>query len=230
MAKVKGIFVAGTDTGIGKTVVAGGLARALCRRGLRVGVFKPISSGGLGDIRFLTRCAGLPFTPDRFNPVRFKYPLAPSVASRLEKKPVNLRKVFSAFSKIKNEYDYLIVEGIGGLLVPVTGNFYTVDFAKQLQLPLVVVARLGLGTLNHTLLTLKEAQREYLSVRGVILNAFGSHPRGLAERTNPQELRRITKVSLLGILPLVKNLNGHSASLDRLAMQIENHIDLDKLL
>ena len=211
--RARGLFVTGTDTGVGKTMVACALAAWAHRCGLDVGVMKPVATGGrrLGgrwvseDAVQLARAAGRADPWAFINPVCFREPLAPWTAARRARQPIQLSTILAAFAQLAARHDFVIVEGIGGLLVPLTARLMVADLAAQMALPLVVVARPGLGTLNHTLLTLEEARRRGLNVRAVILNHAEPPPRApmarLAEATNPNVLRRWTHVPVYGPLP-----------------------------
>jgi dethiobiotin synthetase len=168
--KAKGAFVTGTDTGVGKTWVACRLAEALRRKGLRVGVLKPAESGQGGDAQKLKRASGCPLPLDVIRPYHFKLPLAPAVAAHLEGRRVSLPKIKAAYAALRDVSDVVLVEGAGGLLVPYGPGLNGAGLAKALGLPLLVVARAGLGTLNHSLLTLEAAQRRRLKVLGLLLN------------------------------------------------------------
>jgi len=120
------------------------------------------------------------------SPLRFRNPLAPSVASELEKRPMDLKKVFWAYREIREIYNFIIVEGIGGLLVPFTNNYFVADLVKEFDLPVVIVARSGLGTINHTLLTVQAAKNRGLEIKGIILNGQPEANLSLAEKTNPR--------------------------------------------
>jgi dethiobiotin synthetase len=171
--KARGAFITGTDTGIGKTWVACQLARALRQKGLRVGVLKPAESGDGGDALNLKRASGCPLPLKVIRPYHFKQPLAPAVAARLEGKRVALAKIQAAYIEIRRVSDVVLIEGAGGLLVPYGPGLDGAALAKALKLPLLIVARAGLGTINHSLLTLEAARRRRLKVLGVLLNRRG---------------------------------------------------------
>jgi dethiobiotin synthetase len=162
---VRGFFVTGTDTGVGKTVVTGGLAVALRAEGRTVGILKPVQSGAraddpAGDAALLgATCV-----------YAFEAPLAPLVAARLEGAAVELEPVVRAAERLAAANDVLLVEGAGGLLVPLAEGLLVADVARALALRLVVVARAGLGTVNHVLLTLDAARARGLEVAAVVLN------------------------------------------------------------
>jgi dethiobiotin synthetase len=200
MKNLKTLFVAGTDTGVGKTLVAAGITRMLINCGIDVGVFKPIASGGLvsEDGKLLQKAARLPDSAyPGIVPLHYKQPLAPWVAGWKEGK-VDLAKVENVFQNAKKKYDYLIVEGIGGVLVPITKDFLAVDWAMRWKLPTLVVARAGLGTINHTLLTVEALQKRKVKVLGVVVNGYKG--KTIAERTNIQALKKLLKVPVFGPL------------------------------
>ncbi len=197
---MSGIFIAGTDTGVGKSLVAAGLARLLVNQGVRVGVLKPVASGGLvsDDGKLLQTAAKLPNSAYRgIVPVHYRLPLAPWVAGWKEG-AVPLAKVEKAYQAAKKAHEFLVVEGIGGVLVPITRDFWAVDWIVKWKLPTLVVARAGLGTLNHTLLTLEALQRRKVWVAGVIVNGYKG--KNVAERTNVLALRKLASVPVYGPL------------------------------
>ena len=210
VAEPDGVFVTGTDTEVGKTVIAGAIALLLRRAGRRVGVFKPVATGCRHDPRgdlvsadaeFLAHCADSPADLPTINPVRYADALAPSVAARRAKRPVDFEAIDRAYRRIRQDRDVVVVEGIGGLMVPLDERTFVTDLAKRLRLPLVVVARAGLGTINHTLLTLDAARRAGLDIAGVFLNHYRPSEATLAEETNPDEIARCGNVDLPTVVP-----------------------------
>ncbi len=206
---VGGCFVTGTDTGVGKTAVAGGLAAGLRARGLNAGVMKPVQTGvpraerdaGGGDGGFLLRAAGLADPFALVTPVCLEAPLAPLVAAQLEGTVVDLAILDAARDQLRARRDFLVVEGAGGLAVPVAEGVLMADLARRWNLPLLVVARPGLGTINHTVLTVEFARARGLSVAGVVINGFPPDGGGEAERTNPAVITGLTGLPVLGIIP-----------------------------
>lgn len=200
LPKDKGVFVTGTGTEVGKTYVAGVIIKQLKREGLSVGVMKPVSSGGREDAVFLKNIAGVNDPLDVINPVFFKLPLAPYTASEIEKKKVDFRKIWDAYKYLRKKYEYLVIEGAGGLLVPVTQKFFVADIAKYMGLPLVIVARPDLGTINETLLTAFYARHAGLKVSGFVVNYSRRLKEGYAEKTGPEVIRKLGKIKLIGIV------------------------------
>jgi len=201
-----GVFVTGTDTGVGKSVVAGALAGALRRRGVDVGVMKPVQTGATRtangwdapDVRFLLRAADLDDPLALVCPVCLEAPLAPSVAAELENRTIHVPDILAAFRALAERHDWLVVEGAGGICVPITANYGMSDLARDMGLPLLIVARPSLGTINHTALTVHFARAAGLSIAGIVIGDYPANP-GLAERTSPAEIERLTGVPVLGL-------------------------------
>jgi dethiobiotin synthetase len=194
----KGIFVTGTDTGVGKTLIASALAALLRQWGVKVGVMKPIATGDRRDARALRLAAGLQEPLETVNPQFFKAPLAPTIAAALERRELDLEAVYKAYWYLSKKYDLMIVEGIGGVKVPLGETTYVADLIQSLGLPALVVSRALLGTINHTLLTLDALDCVKVPVLGVLLN--GGRGQTLAEKTNANALQDHTRVPILGHL------------------------------
>ena len=201
---MRSLFVTGTDTGVGKTVVSCTLARALGLRGEDVGVMKPVETGvgeaGPLDAIALREAAGVEDPLKDICPQRFALPAAPSVAAAAEQREVDLAAVRSAFARIAARHDGVIVEGAGGLLVPVADSLCMADLARDLGLPILVVARAALGTINHTLLTLEVAVARGLEVLGVVISHAGGRISD-ADAANLSELRDALGAGLVGEIP-----------------------------
>jgi len=228
-----GIFITGTDTEIGKTVVAGGLAAALKAAGIDVGVMKPIASGGIEhkerivseDAIFLKHAAQVDDVLALINPICLRHPLAPSVAAEIEGVSIDLRQIDKAFAELCQRHEFIVVEGIGGIAVPICEEILVADMAQRFQLPLLIVARPNLGTINHTVLTVEFARSYNLEICGIVLNASQEVSKGLAEETNPKELARLTDLPILGTMPFDEQLQGNIPEPDFLSQFIGEHID-----
>lgn len=235
----KGIFITGTDTGIGKTIVSAVLIRSLVNKGFKVGAMKPIETGCTwtadkrdlvpSDGMFLKEAAEMDDPIDTVTPLRFELPLAPMVASDIEKKDVDLSKVFEAYNILSNKYDFMVVEGVGGLMVPVKrlSNrriYYVSDLIRDLKLPTIVVSRPTLGTLNHTVLTINQAFKEGVEVKGVVINYHNPPENTIAEKTNPEVLKELITVPIIGILPYIDDINISNVN------RFTDFIDLSVLL
>lgn len=200
----KGIFVTGTDTGVGKTIVTAGISLALKNKGINVGVMKPISTGGIQDAKFLLNFIGLKDDIRLVNPVSFKNPLAPYVAGKIENRKINKNKIFRAFNKLKKLHEFIVVEGIGGVLVPILKDYFVADLIKDFKLPVIIVSRAGLGTINHTLLTLKILEQRKIKILGLIMNGFTG--KDLSEKTNQFVVENLSKYFVLAKIKKDKNL------------------------
>jgi dethiobiotin synthetase len=192
-----GFFITGTDTGVGKTYATEWLARLFADEGLEVGVMKPISSGPQkeNDALYLKRKLKLKDPIHLINPIHLSFPLAPYPAARLQKRKLSMAPVFSAFRKLSKRHDCLLVEGIGGVLVPITRNYLVADLIKDLGFPAIVVARAGLGTINHTLLTVEALRKRKIKISGIILN--GSKRKELSEKTNAEIIEELTGIPIM---------------------------------
>ena len=226
----KGVFITGTDTEVGKTIIAGGLARLLRNMGINVGVMKPVETGGeykkgklVGkDTEYLVRMSKIQDTYSHINPYILQRPLAPYVAAKLEGKSIHRRKILASFRNLMDKYDFLIVEGCGGFLVPITSNCMISDLARDMKLPVIIIARAGLGSINHTLLTLDHARRSGIKVIGVIINKISRNIQ-TSEKTNPQIIKTFGKVPILGVIPYTsgrKNMDD----------VVNKHVDIKKIL
>ena len=226
-----GLFITGTDTGVGKTYVACAIIRVLRERGTRVGAYKPAVTGSRpgpngpiwDDVTRLQAALGGEVSPERICPQRFHAPLAPPVAARQEGNVVDAALLRRGIEWWNDQADVVIVEGVGGLLSPLTETETVADVARDFGFPLIVVARLSLGTINHTLLTLEAARNRRLHVAGIVLNqTVAADPDDRSIETNAQELRRRCDVLILANLP-------HAASSDLLQHAPLSTIDWMKL-
>lgn len=221
---MRGVFVTGTDTGVGKTVVAGAICAALAARGERVAAFKPVVTGTdeeLGDWpadhELLASAASAGQTAAEVAPVTFGPPLSPHYAAELagtQVAPERLRDAACAAAGLTERAPgasepgsvgappetALICEGVGGLLVPLTPDYSVRDLAVDLDLPLVIVASTGLGTINHTLLTVEAARAVGLRVAGIVMTPWPEQPEPI-ERSNRATVERLSGVAVSGLPP-----------------------------
>lgn len=203
-----GLFITGTDTGVGKTLVTAALARYCLTRGMRVGVMKPCETGvtepaGPGDdARLLQWASGSQDDPGLIAPYRFREPLSPAQAAEREGCHIDPARLISACQDIARGKDIVLVEGAGGIMVPLRGGYLMADLARELGLPLLVVARPGLGTINHTLLTIFAARMMELPLAGFFINRMPQSP-GPAEEGAPHQLAALASADLLGVIPEV---------------------------
>ena len=204
---MSGYFVTATDTGVGKTFVTAALAAALRARGRDVAVFKPVQSGALaddpsGDAALLgADCV-----------YAFRTPLAPLVAARAERRQIELEPILERARELEREHEILLVEGAGGLLVPLSDDLDVAGLAAALGLPLLIVARAGLGTVNHTLLTIEAARARGLEVAGVVLNGDGDE----STDDNPALIEARSSVRVLARIPRLADPSDAAGYLDDL--------------
>jgi dethiobiotin synthetase len=203
-SRARGCFVTGTDTGVGKTLVACALLRGLRARGIDAGAMKPIETGvgpeGPLDALALREAAGGGDPLELVCPQRFRLPAAPSVAAQEEERRVEVEAVTRAFDRLAARHRGLVVEGAGGLLVPISAGLCMADLARDLGLALLVVARGRLGTLNHTRLTLEAAAVRRLPLAGVVIS-HGPAPLSHADAANLAALRAELGSTLRGEIP-----------------------------
>jgi dethiobiotin synthetase len=231
------LFVTGTDTGVGKTFVSASLAAYLSvRKKMNVGVMKPFESGlskrGKDllpwDAICLREASGSTDDLDLISPYTFEAPLAPEVASSLEHVKIDIGVLDRIYKKLLEAHDLLVIEGAGGVLVPITKGFFYADLIERWKVPTLVVSRLGLGTINHTLLTCNYLQSRGVTVAGVILNnSLGMND--LAAETNPEILRRYLNVPVLGVFPHREGLLCEGMDRHLMAEVFESHIDTGSL-
>jgi dethiobiotin synthetase len=206
---IPSLLITGTDTGIGKTIIAASIARILHEQGHRVAVFKPAGSGcvhrreGLvsEDAELLAHCANAKHPLDLICPQRYAEPLAPAIAAERAKQPLDWETIDRSIHLMSRNSDVMIIEGIGGLLVPMDGKHTFLDVAEWLAAPAVIVARPALGTINHTLLTLQALRSRDIRIAGVVINRYPTDTPGLAEETNPRAIEKWGKVPILAIVP-----------------------------
>jgi dethiobiotin synthetase len=199
-----GLFIAGTDTGVGKTYVAALIAMSLNRQGYRVGVYKPAASGcqddQSDDALALWEAAGRPGELEAVCPQRFAAPLAPHLAARAEGKRVDLELLRSGLDYWKPRSDVVLVEGAGGLLSPISDDDCVADLAYEFGYPLVVVAANKIGVINQALQTVVVAEtfREGIPIAGIVLNEASRDPHDPSPETNYDELCRHARPPVLG--------------------------------
>lgn len=224
-----GFFVTGTDTGVGKTIIACGLAAVLKEEGFDIGVFKPFLSGisrdhPESDTSLLKRLSKTSLSHKDITPFEFKEPLAPYIAGKLEGKLIGIEDALAYWEMIRGKHQSFIIEGAGGISVPLGENFLVSDLIKAFQLPIVIVARPNLGTINHTLLTVHYAKSLGIRIAGIVLNGISENP-DLAEKTNPELIEKLCGVPILGITPQLKEITEES-----IKNIVRDHIDVRLLI
>jgi dethiobiotin synthetase len=200
---LNGTFVTGTGTEVGKTVVAAAIARTQANAGRKVAVFKPAVTGleerGEADHELLRRAAGSDQTDDSIAPYRYDPPFSPHLAAELAGERIEPRRLVDGARDAAAGAGYLVCEGVGGLLVPLAPDYLVRDLAQELGMALVVAASPGLGTINHTLLTLEAARSAGLEVALIVLTPWPREP-DLVQRSNRETLERLGGAPL-AVLP-----------------------------
>jgi dethiobiotin synthetase len=233
---MKGLFITGTDTGVGKTIAAAALARLLHNRGVNVGVLKPVTSGCREvngrlvsqDAELLAWGAGLEAVDDYTAPYLLREAIAPSEAAEREGVVIEFRRIGDAFSRLASRHDFIIVEGAGGLMAPLAGSLLVADLVNYLSLPILVVARPALGTINHTVLTCLAAKHYGITLSGVIINNYPEFPDS-AEESAPHLISSLTGVLVLAVFPHINGINQKEV-VTGLASRISREPGADKLL
>ncbi|MBF8377321.1 dethiobiotin synthase [Alicyclobacillus mali] len=237
---MKGLFIAGTDTGVGKTWVTGALARALRRRGYDVGVCKPIQSGNFkddpsGDAMILRRLAGVPDSISDICLYALPQPVAPQLAMRLSEVHVYMDDVVGFCRRAANRHEWVFVEGAGGVAVPYLHDAWVSHVIRALDLPVLIVARPGLGTVNHSILTIEYLRNRDIRVVGVVFNRAcdpgaenntDSRLAALLEETNANYIRESTGVPVFGSLPHIPSY----AYEPNIVSFVEENVDMAGLL
>jgi dethiobiotin synthetase len=206
---MKGVFVTGTDTGVGKTVVAAGLAWALRRRGIDIGVMKPFATASRAfsrryrsrDTALLAKAAHAKEPDQELNPFFHHVAASPLMASEIQNTIApTLEYAARTLWHLAARHDYVIVEGIGGIMVPLTGKDLVAHFAKMIGLPVLIVSRPSIGTLNHTLLTVMACKKFGLEIRGIVVNGVDKRST-VVQQSAPTMIERLSGIPVLASIP-----------------------------
>lgn len=206
---LKGIFITATDTEVGKTFTSALLLKALLKQKTNACYFKPVASGCetknniliAEDLLFIEKFTGVKMVQDLHCPLRYKKPLAPMAAAKLENKNLNLVKIKKAFERLEEKHSVLVVEGIGGIMVPFKNNYLVIDLIAELRLPALIVSRPSLGTINHTLLTINALKSRGIPVTGFLTNGHKEKD-DEAAATSPEIIAGLSKTAYLGHIPV----------------------------
>ena len=216
----KGLFIAGTGTGVGKTLIAGAIAKILTDNGLKVGVFKPIATGckrrweGLVscDTEFLANCANSGLSLSTITPVGYITPAAPVVGAAQEGRLIDFDSIAAAYKEICENTDIVIVEGIGGVRTPLTAEFDLLDLAVEFALPVVIISRLGPGTINHALMTIDCIRAAQLKIAGIVLNGYNALEAAVADGTVGPVIAQCSGVNILCTVPFDETVDIEAQS------------------
>jgi dethiobiotin synthetase len=224
------LFITGTDTDVGKTYVAAGLAVTLRKMGIDVGIMKPFAAGTpqkkgfkSEDVEILSRAAQVSDPEYLMNPQFFKMAASPYTASKSLKVKVRVKSVLSNFKKLSKLHSMLLVEGMGGIMTPILKNYFVTNLIKDMKLPAVIVTRTRIGTVNHTIMTCKMCEKYKIPIKGIIINNFDSD--GYTVKTLKRDLQSLTGVPILGTIPFIDNLSD-----DSLYKNFKKNIDMNFLI
>ncbi|MBT6717541.1 MAG: dethiobiotin synthase [Nitrospina sp.] len=230
---MNGFFITGTDTSVGKTVVTACLATLYKSQGMKVGVMKPIetgvdpecSSAANSDAKFLMEVSGNNDAETEVCPYRLKTPASPYQSAQIAGTMIKPATLLENFKVLQSRHDKVLVEGIGGLMVPITPRYDVADLALEMGLPLIIVSRTQVGTLNHTLLTINAAQQRGLKIKGIILNS--SDKLNDIEKQQGKLINELSDTPILGTCPLIKDISpeGLQESLPKIRQAFQG-IDL----
>ena len=211
----KSIFIVGTNTDIGKTFVAGGIINTLNKKNKNVCYFKPIQSGvstdegcSLTDVDFIKKVSSIKQDPSEMNVYSFKEPLSPHLAAKRENTLVDIKKILKKYKELKNQYDYIVIEGAGGVIVPITEDYYIHDLIKDLNSKVIVVADSKVGTINHTCLTIDFLKKQNIEVSAVVINKYKGN---FYEDDN---IKMIEKISNTKIKIIMRDVNIKDEKID----------------
>ena len=226
------IFITGTDTDVGKTFITAALAALMQSLGYKTGVYKPFQSGAEEKNGFLI-APDLAYVKkiDAFVDTACTYLMkpatAPALAAEIDKVHIDINSIARDYKILNDKCELVITEGAGGLCVPIAPQYLTSDIVKFLNLPIVIIARPDLGTINHTLLTINYAKEQGIDVRGVIINRYPQGTNDIAIRTAPRLIEEYSDTKVLGIVKNVENANllAPSAMIDI----ILNSVDVEKI-
>ncbi len=226
---LKSLFVAGTDTDVGKTYITAGLAVIFRKMGIDVGVMKPFAAGTARkkgykseDIVILSKAAQACDPENLVNPQFFPIPASPYTAWKTLKIKPKVSTILSSFKKLTKLHDMILVEGMGGIMTPILKDYYVTNLIKEMKIPTIIVTRSKVGTVNHTIMTVKMCEKYKIPVKGIIINNFDD---GYPVKELTRDLQNLTGVKVLGSIPFIKDMSA--ASLYRI---FKKNIDLKLLL
>lgn len=231
----KGIFITGTDTDVGKTIVTSGLLYLLRSKGHNASYFKAALSGAENDDLMDTSivCQVSDFKEDIKNitPYIFKTPVSPHLAAKIEGNSISKEKILNEYNNLKEKYDYIIAEGSGGIVCPLihdeNGIYLLQDLIKDLNMSVIVVARAALGTINHTVITVKYIRSLNIEVKGIIINGYKDN---LLCNDNIEVIKKLTNVPILAVVPWIDGLEEKELRIKNIRSVIEKSLNAEDLI
>ena len=226
---MKSIFITGTDTDIGKTYITAGLAVTLRKMGLDIGVMKPFAAGNAQkngfkseDVEILSKAAQVNDSENLVNPQFFPIPASPYTAWKKLKIKPKIPTILKSFKKLSNLHEMLLIEGMGGVMTPILKDYYITNLIKEMKIPTIIVTRSKVGTVNHTIMTVKFCEKFKIPIKGIIINNFD---KGYPVKQLKKDLEGLTGVKVLGSIPFLKNLSDTS-----LYRTFKKNIDMKTIL
>jgi dethiobiotin synthetase len=228
----KGVFVTGSDTGVGKTVIAGAIAAAIKAHGLDVGVMKPVASGAKKiegklvseDAVYLKKIIDSTDDDDLVNPVRLEPSIAPTMAASKSGVPIDIDKIWKAYEALTNKHDFVVVEGIGGLMVPIDDTLFVADLVSKMDLALVIVSSDYLGAINHTLLTVEYARSRNIRIKGIVINMLKNGDDFV------REIEKYSSVPILGTIPFKEEVSVEDCIFGDIVEYFRREINISKIM
>lgn len=230
------VFITGTDTGVGKTIITGGLAGALRSLGYKIAVYKPLQSGAETDDNGQLYAPDLKFVCDIDKSITtrcsylLKIPAAPSISAQYENVEVDIDQIQADYKELSENNDIVLVEGAGGITVPLYKLFTVTDLIKLLDIPVIIVARPNLGTINHTVLTVEYARKNNIKVIGIIISGYPVNTGDIAIKTAPDIIQQLTQIENIAIIPEIKGISEDQFESKILIEEIKKNINLTNWL
>ena len=226
---MKSIFITGTDTDVGKTYITAGLAVTLRKMGVDIGVMKPFAAGNAQkngfkseDVEILSKSAQVTDPENLVNPQFFPIPASPYTAWKKLKIKPKIPTILKSFKKLSNLHEMLLIEGMGGVMTPILKDYYITNLIKEMKIPTIIVTRSKVGTVNHTIMTVKFCEKFKIPIKGIIINNFD---KGYPVKQLKKDLEGLTGVKVLGSIPFLKNLSDTS-----LYRTFKKNIDMKTIL
>jgi len=212
---LKSLFITGTDTDVGKTYITSGLAITLRKMGIDIGVMKPFAAGVAQkngfkseDVEILSKSAQINDSENLVNPQFFPIPASPYTAWKKLKIKPKISLILSSFKKLSNIHEMMLVEGMGGILTPILKDYYVTNLIKDMKIPTIIVTRSKVGTVNHTLMTVKMCEKYKIPIKGIIINNFDGD--GYPINQLQKDLEDLTGVKVLGSIPFINDMSDKS--------------------
>lgn len=227
---MESLFITGTDTDIGKTYVTAGLAASFRKMGIDVGVMKPFAAGTAqkngfksSDVQILASAAKVHDSEALLNPQFFPIAASPYTALQNLKIKSDINLVLDGFKKLSKIHSMMLVEGIGGIMTPITRDYFVANLIQDMKIPTIIVTRTKIGTINHTIMTCKMCKKYEIPVKGIIINNFDTD--GYPADELKRDLESLSGIAVLGTIPFIDNIDNES-----LYETFKNNIDLKSLL